>query len=187
MRQASTRQIVVSLGILVLLVLSVAGFLVVAVTELEGTTLELQAREAEYEILKRRAPSGPPPGTTMAGDPYLAGATLALAGNALQQRLVGIVESTGGTLRSVAVEPPQETDEPGPRRALVQASASMTIGALQTLLYRLETETPFAFVEGLTVQRAGNLEAEPRVAGIEPEPVLNVELRVAGFWRGASS
>lgn len=187
MRRASTRQIVFSLGILVLLVLGVAGFLVVAATELEGTRAELQAREAEYEILKRRSPSGPPPGTTMAGDPYLEGATLALAGNALQQRLVGIVESTGGTLRSVAVEPPQETGEAGPRRALVQASASMTIGALQTLLYRLETETPFAFVEGLTVQRAANFDAELRTGGADADPVLNVELRVAGFWRGAST
>lgn len=187
MTRVSTRQIVFSLVILMLAVLGTAGFLLVVATELEGTQAELQAREAEYEILKRRAPTGPPPGTTMAGDPYLEGATLALAANALQQRLVGIVESTGGTLRSVAVEPPQETGEAGPRRAVVQASASMTIGALQTLLYRLETETPFAFVDGLTVQRAASFEAEPHKGGPEPEPVLNVELRVAGFWRGASS
>jgi general secretion pathway protein M len=185
----------IAVGILLALVLSVFGVLAMMVAETEAARAELDNRQAELEVLKRR-PLTAPNGATAAlsGNPFLEGATLALAANGLQQRLVGLVDSTGGTLRSVAVEPPAELAEGGQnRRALVQATASMSISALQTLLYRLESETPFVFVEGLTVQRI----EQPRGGRTDEdgndgeasreEQMLNVDLRVAGFWRGTSS
>lgn len=174
----SRGQMYSALGLLALIVASLGIGVLYAASELQTTQLELSTRESELELLQRRNVVRQTNATdTLVADPFLQGATLALAANTLQQRIVRLVDDTGGKLSAIGVEPP--SDEPETRaRVVVQATADMTVDALQTLLFRLESGAPFIFVESLAVQRIENdsaTEADPQY--------LHVDLRVSGYQR----
>lgn len=179
----SRNGMVASLWLLLMLLASLGMGVLYEASELGNTRLELATRESELELLKRRnvlrqanAPDA------LVADPFLEGQTLSLAANALQQRIVGLVEETGGKLASIGVEPP--SDEPQMRaRVLVQATADMTVDALQTLLFRLESGAPFIFVESLSVQRLQDDEAK----GVNDAQRLHVDLRVTGYQRAGDA
>ena len=54
--------------------------------------------------------------------------------------------------------------------------------ALQAILYRLESGTPYVFVEALAIQPAGAAGARP-----PEDPLLRATLSVRAFWRRGSS
>ena len=160
----------------IILVLVLGGG-AVGVAELRGKWRDLAAKEAQLAALERtgRARRGGAFGATLAS-PFVEGGTFSLAANALQRRLVGLIEENGGTLRVASIEPPA-AEGAADHRAVAQAAAEMTIEGLQHLLYRLESEAPVIFVESLTVERRGAPEA-----GTDGERTLRVELRVAGYF-----
>lgn len=173
-----------SLGLLVLLLACIGGGVLYTASELDNAQLELSAREAELEILKRRNVIKQANAMdTLVVDPFLEGQTLALAANTLQQRIAGLVEEIGGKLSTIGVEPP--SDEPEARsRVIVQATADMDVDALQTLLFRLESGAPFIFVESLNVSR---IPPEESGSGENDPQKLHVDLRVAGYQRTAGA
>jgi general secretion pathway protein M len=59
----------------------------------------------------------------------------------------------------------------------LQISLNATLSALQALLYRLESGTPYVFVDALLMQPGGSGE---RAAA---DPLLKVNLTVHAFWR----
>ena len=123
-------------------------------------------------------------------DPFLGGANASLASNALQERVVGVIEEAGGNVVSVNVEPPSGaapagSPVPAGRRLVLQASAEMTIDGLQRMLHRLEGETPALIIENLLVDRrsaAGGELDDPT------KPTrLRVDVRIAGFARAGAT
>jgi len=96
-----------------------------------------------------------------------------------------MIEQAGGTLVSVGVDPPVTGEDESSRKAVVQATAELSNDGLQEVLYQLESQAPFVFVENLIITRAairGSGDAE------EPtSPKLSVDLRASGYFRKAAS
>ncbi|ERF83121.1 hypothetical protein JQ559_24470 [Bradyrhizobium viridifuturi] len=105
---------------------------------------------------------------------FLDAPTSGLATAQLQAYLSELVTSEHAVLVSSGV--PAERDDKSDAIRL-QISLNATLSALQTLLYRLESGTPYVFVDALLVQPGGSAE---RSAG---DLVLKVNLTVHAFWR----
>lgn len=147
---------------------------------------EVEARQTQLEVLKRRAAMPVPAQGTQARpvEPFF-GDSFGLAANNLQQRVVGLIETAGGNLVTVSVDPPITADDHTGRRVVVQAVAEMDNDELQQLLYQLEADAPFVFVENLSVNRVvprGSADAEVT----EKSPRLSVDLRAAGYFKRAA-
>lgn len=96
---------------------------------------------AELERISRD-----PTGTTR----LLGGASDALAGADLQNRVSRDAKTYGLALRSVQILPPVE--EEGFRRIGVRVALEGTIGGLRRLLYGMETSPTFLFVDNLEIR-----------------------------------
>ena len=130
----SNRRAVGALAVLATLLIVIAGGMLLVTTLIQAKWLENDAQQTELEVLRRRlagaAQSGPTePAPSV--DPFLEGANFALASNALQQRVVKLVEESGGTLITVGVDPPSAEDNEAGRPVVVQAVAQMTNDGLQ--------------------------------------------------------
>lgn len=182
MTAAAPNRVYAALGLLAALLLAFGLALFVGWGELADAQLERDSRQAELDILQRRTVIKQADAEErLLADPFVEGATGALAANALQQRIAGLVEEIGGKLSSIAVEP--ASDEAEARgRVVVQASADMDTAALQQMLFRLETGAPFLFVQQLTVQRV----SDEASAADRPQS-LHVDMRIAGYQRPGSS
>jgi hypothetical protein len=64
----------------------------------------------------------------------------------------------------------------------LQATFEVGLVALQAILYRLESGTPYVFVEALAIQPAGAAGGRP-----PEDPLLRTTLSVRAFWRKGSS
>jgi len=64
----------------------------------------------------------------------------------------------------------------------LQATMELGLGALQLILHRLESGTPYVFVDALTVQPASAATDRP-----PEDPLLRATLSVRAFWRRGSS
>lgn len=172
--------------IVAVLVATIGGGLWFTYSMVQAQRLNIEALQTEYEALRRRAAMPARTGETgpvLAADPYLSGATLALAANSLQQRIVGLIEATGGTLVTVSIEPAVSDEDEAGRRVVVQAVAQMNNDGLQEVLYRIESEAPFAFIDNLVVTRVatrGSDEEEDKTLRV------TVDMRVAGYFRKAA-
>lgn len=80
---------------------------------------------------------------------FLPPASPALAAADLQQRVKNLVEGAGGNLLSVQVLPAVE--ENGVVRVTVSVTLQGDMGALQKILYGLESQVPLLFVDHLEV------------------------------------
>jgi hypothetical protein len=162
-------------------ILAVAGL--VATLDLGARETLLEQRRTEMRaIVKRLAARGPEMARAeraLSADPFLPGATPTLAANALQRRIVSLAEATGVTLRTIGTETIDAADGALPHVTL-QATATARIAALQTLLYRIETEAPFVLVDELSL-RAPQIENRGGVPSRDPD--LEVDLRLIGYLR----
>jgi len=147
---------------------------------------EVEARQTQLEALKRRAAQPAPASSTQAqpAEPFFADG-FALAANELQQRVVGLIENSAGTLVTVGIDPPVTAEDDSGRRVVVQAVAELSNDSLQEVLYELEAGAPFVFVENLLVSR---VISRASTDGDEPptSPRLSVDLRAAGYFRRAT-
>lgn len=154
---------------------------------LKDKWLELETRQSQLDMLRQRRPAAPEPvaDTPITVKPFLDEESFALAANALQKQVVGVIEETGGRLTTVSVDPPITGDEELARRVSVQVTAELTNEALQKVLYELESAVPFIFVDSFTARRtAGEDEATKREG--QTEPHMSVAMSVAGYRRKAS-
>ncbi len=109
---------------------------------------------------------------------YLSGATDALAAAELQERIRGLVIRHGGQLRSIQNLPARS--DGGFRAIAVRVQFSANLSSFHLLLYELESEKPFVFVDNLDVRnRRGN-----RRAALENfDPQLTLRFDLAGYLR----
>jgi general secretion pathway protein M len=91
---------------------------------------------------------------------YLQGASAAAAAAALQERLGTLAEANRAELRSVQALPAVEAD--GLRRLTLRVVLSATTSELLHVLYALETEKPYTFIENieLKIYSASKTEAD---------------------------
>lgn len=173
--------------ILLVFLLLAAGGAFAGIGVLETRKIELDAMQTQLDNLKRRRPPAPAKDSTLklSVKPFLSEESVALAANALQRRVVGLIEETDGKLITVGVDPPVTGDEELARRVSVQVTAELTNEGLQKVLYEIEKSVPFVFVDSLGVSRkeTGNGTESAETQG---EPHLSVSLSVTGYRRKGS-
>jgi hypothetical protein len=165
-----------------------ALILVLCVT---AVTLSLQVRSEAYAelsekmdalaLLESRAGGGaktrrPVRNPVAPPAAFLTTTTQGLAGAELQAYLAQLAAAQNAEVVSSGVQPTGRDDPPETIR--LQATLTATTGALQTLLYQLETGTPYVFVDSVAVQlpNAG-------MGGTRQDPVLRVTLGIRALWR----
>jgi general secretion pathway protein M len=98
----------------------------------------------------------------------------------LQAYLTQTAGAQQAAIISSGLEPTKREDTPDTIR--LQATFEVGLVALQTILYRLESGTPYVFVEALAIQPAGAAGGRP-----PEDPLLRATLSVRAFWRRGSS
>lgn len=115
------------------------------------------------------------------GAAYLQGASEALVSADLQNRVKTVVQGSGGVLNSTQILDP--TIEEGFRRVAVRVRMSGGSEALYKVLYVLETERPFLFVDNVDINARSM-----RAAGGQGETIeLMVSFDLFGYMRPAAS
>ncbi len=108
---------------------------------------------------------------------FLDAPTSGLAAAQFQAYLSQVASEQRAVLVSSGVPPADRDDKNDAIR--LQITLNATLPALQTLLYRLESGTPYVFVDALAMQ-PGSSSGERAAAA---DPVLKVNLTLHAFWR----
>jgi general secretion pathway protein M len=111
---------------------------------------------------------------------YLKNTAVNLAGAELQDLVRGAVEGNGGRLASIQIG--QARDEGSHKQIPVNVQLFANVQSLQRILHSIETQTPFLFIDGLTLQTQVFRGFRPN-PGVEPE--IRVQLEVSAFTPGA--
>jgi len=111
--------------------------------------------------------------------------TQGLAAAQLQGYLAQMAEDHRAVLISSGVETAKREDSPDTIR--LQATLDASLNELQALLFRLESGTPYVFVESLTMQPAAMVAptGQPSSAAAPggPASMLRVTLSLRALWR----
>lgn len=177
-----------AVAILATLVLFVGFGAFAGIGALQAKRIQIDAQKTQLEALLRRrnAPKDAKPAETpISVNPYLPEENFTLAANALQERIVNLVDDADGKLVSVGVDPQATGDDDAARRVSVNVAAELTSKGLQHVLYHLETETPFLFVGRLTATRPLP-RGEQSGTAQQQEPNLTVSMSVTGYLRKGS-
>jgi general secretion pathway protein M len=110
---------------------------------------------------------------------FLDAPTSGLATAQFQAYLSQLVTDQHAVLVSSGIQATEHDDRSDAIR--LQIALTATVPALQILLYRLESGTPYVFVDSLLMQLGGSTE---RAAA---DPVLRVTLTLHAFWRRQAS
>jgi general secretion pathway protein M len=174
------REQMLSVGALAVLLLVCLGLM--------GLSLHLRASAAQdlaehHDLLSRlearadvRRGARPHAGATAPTAAFLDAPTQGLAIAQLQAHLVQMADIHHAVLVSSGVEPTKREDPADSIR--LQATLEMSLQAMQTFLYQLESGTPYVFIDQLTVQLAGA--ASQRAV---EDPLLRVTLGLRAIWR----
>ena len=106
----------------------------------------------------------------------LSGESSELAGANLQNQLKYLIDTNNAELGSMQLLPIRE--EEGFRRVSLSVSFTTTTEALQAILYEIETQTPYLFVEQLEVRKGRNL---VNASSFQQNDELKVRLEVYGY------
>lgn len=176
-----------AVGVLAVIVVVLASGLWFAKEAADAALLEVEAKNTFLESMKKRMQLPVRTATDKGAEAneFLEGANYALAANGMQHRIVELIESSGGTLVTVGVDPPDDTEKSPLRRVVVQAVSELTNDGLQQVLYRLESERPFIMVDSLSVRNVPN-RGDSETGAHNRSVRLAVDLRAYGYFRGAS-
>lgn len=126
-----------------------------ALSDIGEHRASLSAAQAMLAQLEGRAHRSPrdkmsPMADAPVGSPFLAGQSVNVAGAALLQRVVSEIRNIGGNVLSSQVD----LDNPGAKQGWVELVVSCEIepANLQSLLYNVEAEMPFLFIDQLDVR-----------------------------------
>jgi general secretion pathway protein M len=136
-----------------------------------ATTASFQMRSDAVQSLARARSGAVAPAAA-----FLDAPTQGLAGAQLQARLEQMAAVHHAVLISSSIEPAKREDPPDSIR--LQVTLDVNLQALQTLLYQLESGTPYVFVESLAVQVSGA--TSQRVA---EDPLLRTSFGLRAVWR----
>ena len=162
------------LALLLLLCVSVMGFLLQARSDAAREASERREILARLEAKLRASASRP----TAAAPPtaFLDASTPGLASAQLQSYLAQLAGDQRASLVSSGGEAAKRDDAPDTIR--LQATLDMNLQSLRAVLYQLESGTPYVFVDALAVQPIG------ATAGRAVEdPLLRTTLSLRAFWR----
>jgi len=164
------------LGAMILLLFLIGSSL----SDVLGQRADVAASATILEQLEGRGPTaagGQVPGIGgPSGSPFLAGATVTVAGAALLQHVTAAVTRFGGNVLSSQVDLQGTRSKSGFLAVIV--SCDIDQPRLQQLLYDVESGMPFLFVDQLAVQIPASL-AESR------DGKLRILLAVSGQWQDA--
>jgi general secretion pathway protein M len=107
---------------------------------------------------------------------FLDAATQGLAGAQLQAHVEQMASVHHAVLISSSIEPAKREDPPDSIR--LQATVDLSLQALQTLLYQLESGTPYVFVDSLAVQISG-----ATTQHATEDPLLRISFGLRAVWR----
>jgi general secretion pathway protein M len=179
MRFALTRQQLAALGALCGVVLLCLFSMAYSLSTRADAAEELAERRATVARLARgTAPGGQAgPAKVMAAPPaaLIEAPTQGQAGAQLQSYFSRLALEQNATVASSGVEAP--TAE-APEAIRVQATLEIPLSALQQLLYKLETGTPYLTVDTLSIQPPPAASQQ----GLQEGP-LRVTLMLRGQWR----
>lgn len=105
---------------------------------------------------------------------FVTGETDALAAAALQDHVTALVSGAGASMRSIQPLPAEDAD--GLKRVTLVLELEATTTSLTHLVYALEAETPYLFVDQLQASSRIGTPEEP-----ESNPLLDVRLTVYGY------
>jgi general secretion pathway protein M len=109
----------------------------------------------------------------------LKGGSAQLVGAKLQNNLKELIEGDGGSLTSMQVLPVRE--EQNFQRVTLAVTLTATIESLQKILYAVEAQTPYLFVENLQVTAN---QGYTEVSDSENRRDLQVHFEVFGYMPG---
>ena len=132
-----------------------------------------EPREKQLATLKRLAPST---------GGYLEGASDTLAAAKLQNRVKGVVATSGGQIKSSQILPPR--DDGNHRAIKIRVQLSADIASLQAIFYLLESENTFLFLDNVDVRRK---RARRRRNKSADDGRLTVRSDVSGYVRREGS
>ncbi len=152
----------------------------VALADLAGDYADYAAAQDMLDRLEGRKPSigSSADASGMRGSPFLEGATVYIAGAALQQRVVAAVRAAGGAVLSSQIDLQGAEAKQG--YVTLSASCEIAESALQQLLYDLESGMPFLFIDQLVVQSP---QTSPGVGGETAPARMRLQIDVAGQWQ----
>jgi general secretion pathway protein M len=171
-----------------MLSVGVLGALLLACVGLMGLSLQMRASAAQelaghHDMLSRlearagaRRDARAQAGAVAPAAAFLDTPTQGLAVAQLQAHLVQMADIHHAVLVSSGIEPTRREDPPDSIR--LQATLEMNLQAVQAFLYQLESETPYVFIDQLTVQLAGATSQR----AVE-DPLLRVTLGLRAIWR----
>jgi len=113
----------------------------------------------------------------MPGSPFLEGATVNIAGAALQQRVVAAVGAAGGNVLSSQID--LQVSEAKQGYVSLSASCEIAENALQQLIYDLESGMPFLFIDQLVVQVP---QTNVGIGGDTAPARMRLQIDVSGQW-----
>ena len=129
--------------------------------------------EKQLISLKRRGPST---------GGYLEGASDTLAAAKLQNRVKGVVATSGGEIKSSQILPPRDD---GNHRAInIRVQLSADIASLQAIFHALESENTLLFLDNVDVRRQRARRRKNKSAANRP---LTVRFDVSGYVRREGS
>lgn len=108
---------------------------------------------------------------------YLNGGTYDLAAASLQDGVKAIVEAHGGAVQSLQTMP-SAAGEDG-RRVAIRMQSTMAADPLLQTIHRLESGTPYLFLDNLEIQ--GRLSRQGRLRQNDEDPVLLVWFDLYGY------
>ena len=163
-------------GVIVLLLFVTGGTL----ADILSQRAQVAASAAMLEQFDgRKAARGQAGGTAgPAGSPFVAGATVTVAGAVLLERVTSAITKLGGNVLSSQVDLQGNQSKSG--FVTVIASCDIDQPGLQQLLYDIEAGQPFLFIDQLSVQT-------PPSFASSSGGKLRILITVSGQWEGAKS
>jgi hypothetical protein len=108
--------------------------------------------------------------------------TETVAAGVLQEYMLRQLDKAGGEVKSVQSQPSRNILAGGLHRISAELAFDATITSLQMLLFSLETDSPYVFVDGLSMQPTEESENGARPTG-NGATRLRATLVVSSYWK----
>ena len=180
---SSSRQVVLSVAVLLGLVLGLVIWSVAYLVEMDDLQAEYDVKSQSLDALKRQTMPKLPGGGNISRSParaeIIAAPTETIAASELQKAVLALLERAGGVVHIIQAEATSDVTGEGLRRLNTQITFDGSMDTLQKVLFDLETAIPFIFVESVLVQPTAT--AAP---GAKIGETLRVTLVASSYWKG---
>ncbi len=179
---SSSRQVLVAVAAFVGLAFAVILWGAVYLVAMHNLQTEFETKSQTLNLLKRQTLprlSGGGNGVQQAvGEAVISAPTETVAASELHKSVLAALERAGGAVHSIQAEATTDVAGEGLRRLNAQIAFDGSIGALQKVLFDLETAIPFIFIDSLLVQPTTT--SGPAT---KPGEALRVTLVASSYWK----